>query len=242
MNVSVSGPKIMFTIPVLGGIGVSETIVNSWIIMAVITLLCLWLTHGMNRKNPPRRQIVAEKLVSMVYNMVREVMGERNMRFAPYIGTLFSFSIVGSLSSLTGLRPLTGDLNTTLGWALVTFLMVQVVSIRHNGFFGWLKGFTQPVALMTPLNIISEVANPISMAFRHFGNIASGLVITTLVYGALAALSGAILHWVPFLASVPLFQVGLPAFLSVYFDVFTSFLQAYIISMLTMVFVSSANE
>ena len=169
-------------------------------------------------------------------------MGERNMKFAPYIGTLFTFSIVGSLSSLTGLRPLTGDLNTTLGWALVTFLMVQVVSIRHNGFFGWLKGFTQPVALMTPLNIISEVANPISMAFRHFGNIASGLVITTLVYGALAALSGAILHWVPFLASVPLFQVGLPAFLSVYFDVFTSFLQAYIISMLTMVFVSSANE
>lgn len=242
MNVSVSGPKIMFTIPLFGGIGISETIVNSWIIMAVITLLCLWLTHGMKKRNPPRRQIVAEKLVTMLCDMVREVMGERNMKFAPYIGTLFTFSILGSLSSLTGLRPLTGDLNTTLGWALVTFFTVQIVSIRHNGFFGWLKGFTQPVALMTPLNIISEVANPISMAFRHFGNIASGLVITTLVYGALAALSGAILKWVPLLASIPLFQVGLPAFLSVYFDVFTSFLQAYIISMLTMVFVSSANE
>lgn len=242
MNVSVSGPKIVFTIPIFGGIGVSETVVNSWIIMAVITVLCLWLTHGMRLRNPGRKQIVTEKLVTMLYSMVKDVMGERNMAFAPYIGTLFTFSIVGSLSSLTGLRPLTGDLNTTLGWALVTFVMVQVVSIRHNGFFGWLKGFTQPVVLMTPLNIISEVANPISMAFRHFGNIASGLVITTLIYGALAALSHALLGWIPVLGTIPFFQAGLPACLSIYFDIFTSFLQAYIISMLTMVFVSSANE
>ncbi|MEE0867109.1 MAG: F0F1 ATP synthase subunit A, partial [Clostridia bacterium] len=152
------------------------------------------------------------------------------------------FSILGSLSGLTGLRALTGDLNTTLGWALATFFLVQFVAIRHKGFLGWLKGFTEPVVLMTPLNIISEVANPISMAFRHFGNIASGIVITALVYGALAALSQAVIGWIPVIGNIPIFQVGIPAFLSIYFDVFTSFLQAYIISMLTMVFVSIANE
>ena len=242
MNITVEGPKIMFTIPLFGGIRISETIVNSWIIMAVITLLCFYLSRGLKVRNPGRKQIVAEKLVTMLYNLVRDVMGERNLGYAPYIGTLFTFSIMGSLSGLTGLRALTGDLNTTLAWALVTFAMVQIIGIRKKGILGWLKSFTEPVVIMTPLNIIGEIANPISMAFRHFGNIASGIVITALVYGALAALSHAVLGWIPTLAAFPLFQVGIPAFLSIYFDVFTSFLQAYIISMLTMVFVSSANE
>ena len=80
------------------------------------------------------------------------------------------------------------------------------------------------------------------MAFRHFGNIASGIVITTLIYGALAAASQMLIGWIPFIGSIPILQVGLPAVLSIYFDVFTSFLQAYIISMLTMVYVGSANE
>ncbi len=122
--------------------------------------------------------------------------------------------------------------------------MVQAVNIKSHGVGGWLKGFTKPVFVMTPMNIISEIANPVSMAFRHFGNIASGLVITALVYGALAALSQLVLGWIPnsFVASIPIFQVGLPALLSIYFDLFTSCLQAYIFSMLTMVFVSGAQE
>ncbi len=242
MNISVTGPEILFTIPIFGGINITETIVNSWIIMALITLVCVFLTRGLSVRNPSKRQIAAEKLVTMLYDMVRSTMGERNMAFAPYIGTLFTFSVVGSLSSLTGLRPITGDLNTTLGWALVTFFMIQIVGIRHKGFKKWLKGFSEPVAVMTPLNIVSEIANPISMAFRHFGNIASGIVITALIYGSLSALSAAIFAKIPFLANIPLLQVGIPAVLSLYFDVFTGFLQAYIISMLTMVFVSGANE
>ncbi|MBE7038594.1 MAG: F0F1 ATP synthase subunit A [Ruminococcaceae bacterium] len=244
MNVEVNGPKIIFTIPILGGINVTETIVNSWIIMAFITLMCIFLTHNLKVKNPSKKQIVAEKLYMMLHNLVSEVMGEKHIKFMPYIGALFTLSILGSLSSLLGMRPLTADLSTTLGWALITFLMVQAMNIKTNGVFGWLKSFTQPVAFLTPLNLISEVANPISIAFRHFGNVASGVVITSLVYGALAALSNAVLSFIPndFINSIPIFQVGLPAILSIYFDLFTSFLQAYIISMLTMVFVSSAAE
>lgn len=244
MNVEVHGPRILFEIPIFGGIGVSETIVNSWIVMAVIALVCFFLGRNLTVRNPGKRQIVAEKIVTMITNLVKDVMGERNAGYAPYIGTLLLFSALSSLSSLTGLRPPTADLATTLGWALVTFVMVQVVNIKHHGVGGWLKGFTKPIFVMTPLNIISEIANPISMAFRHFGNIASGVVITSLVYAALAALSQVILGWIPndFIASIPIFQVGLPALLSIYFDLFTSVLQAYIFSMLTMVFVSGAQE
>ncbi|UKI37579.1 MAG: F0F1 ATP synthase subunit A [Clostridiales bacterium] len=176
----------------------------------------------------------------MVHNLVTEVMGEKNLKNSFRISArFFTLSILGSLSSLLGMRPLTADLSTTLGWALVTFMMVQITNIKTNGIFGYIKSFTQPVAVLTPLNLISEVANPISIAFRHFGNIASGVVITSLVYSALAALSNFVLGFIPndFIKKhTDFFQVGLPALLSVYFDLFTSFLQAYIISMLTMVF------
>lgn len=244
LNVEVNGPKIVFTLPFFGGINVTETVVNSWYIMAFIVLMSIYLTHGLKVKNPGKKQIIAEKLYLMVHNLVTEVMGEKFEKFVPYIGALFTLSILGSLSSLLGMRPLTADLSTTLGWALVTFMMVQIANIKTNGIFGYIKSFTQPVAVLTPLNLISEVANPISIAFRHFGNIASGVVITSLVYSALAALSNFVLGFIPndFINSIPIFQVGLPALLSVYFDLFTSFLQAYIISMLTMVFVSSAAE
>lgn len=239
-----NGPKVIFTIPVFGGIRVTESIVNMWIIMAVIAAVCIWLTRGLKVRNPSKKQLVLEKLVTMLYDMVKDVMGEKYLPFAPYIGTLFLMSIVGSLSSLTGLRPYTGDLSVILSWAIVTFLMIQANNIKNHGVFGWIKSFTQPVAFITPLNIISEIANPVSMTFRHFGNIAAGLVITSLVYGGLASLSAALLSWVPnsFIASIPILQAGIPAVLSIYFDLFTSFLQAYIICMLTMVFVKSSGE
>lgn len=238
MNIEVNGPKILFQIPILGGINISETIVNSWIVMAAIVLLCIWLTRGLSVRNPSKKQLVAEKLVGMCTNLVSDVMGEKNIGYAPYIGTLFVFSLTSSLCGLLGLRAPTADLNTTLAWSLITFFMVQIVNIKYHGVGGWLKGFTQPIALMTPINIVSEIANPISMSFRHFGNIASGVVITSLIYAALEGLSNLVLPFLP----IPLLQVGIPAVLSIYFDLFTSFLQAYIICMLTMVFVSSAKE
>lgn len=239
-----NGPKIMFTLPFFGGIKITESIVNMWIIMAVLVAAAIWLTHGMTIRNPSKKQLVIEKLVSMLYDMVRDTMGEKYLSFAPYIGTLFLLSIIGSLSSLTGMRPYTGDLSVILSWTIVTFLLIQANNIRNHGIFGWLKSFTRPVPFITPLNIISEIANPISMTFRHFGNIAAGLVITSLVYGGLASLSAAVLSWLPndFLAAIPIFQVGIPAVLSIYFDLFTSFLQAYILCMLTMVFVQCSGE
>ncbi len=239
-----NGPQILFRIPIFGGIPVTETIVNMWVIMAIIAIISIWLGAGLKLRPESKKQIVAEKLVSMLYKLVSDTMGEKNIKYAPYIGTLFTLSICGSVSSLFGVRPYTADLSVTLGWALVTFMMVQLTSIKTNGILGWLGGFVKPIPLLLPLNIVSEVANPISISFRHFGNIAAGMVITSLLYGALASLSAVVLQFIPnaFINSIPIFQLGLPAILSVYFDLFSSFLQAYIIVMLTMVFVSGASE
>lgn len=241
---ALNGPKILFRIPIFGGIPVTETIVNMWVIMAIIIVVSVWLGRGLKIRPESKKQIVAEKLVSMLYKVVSETMGEKNIKYAPYLGTLFTISICGSLSSLFGVRPYTADLSVTLGWALVTFVMVQATSIKTNGVLGWLGGFVKPIPLLLPLNIVSEVATPISISFRHFGNIAAGMVITSLLYGALASLSAVVLQFIPnmFINSIPIFQLGIPAVLSVYFDLFSSFLQAYIIMMLTMVFVSGASE
>ena len=238
-----NGPKIIFKIPLFGGINVTETIVNAWIVMAVVIAVSNWLGSNLKIKPESKRQIVAEKPVSMLYNLVEGTMGKKWSDFAPYIGALFTMSITGSLSSLFGLRPFTADLSTTLSWAVLTSVMVWIFSIKQSGFFGWLKGFAEPVPFILPINIIGEIANPISMSFRHFGNIAAGMVITSLVYGGLANLSKVILSFIPntFLNSIPLFQLGIPALLSVYFDLFGSFLQAYIICMLTMVNISNTS-
>lgn len=232
---NVTGPKILFEIK---GIPITETIVNGWIVVAVITVICFFLGRNLSTRNPSKKQILVEKVVIMLQSLIKGTMGEHNMFFMPYIGALFAYSMLGSLCGLFGLRAPTGDLNTTVAFALVAFFLIQFFNIKNKGIGGWLKGFTEPVVVITPLNLISEIASPISMAFRHFGNIASGIVITGLIYGALGGLSEIVFG----AGSIPIFQVGIPAILSIYFDVFTSFLQAYIISMLTMVYVGGANE
>ena len=132
----------------------------------------------------------------------------------------------------------------TMAWALVTSGLCWYESIRNNGFLGWLKGFTEPVVVMTPMNIISEIAQPVSMAFRHFGNISGGGVLTTIIYAALASLSSLVFSWLPAAVRAvmpPIFQAGIPAILSVYFDLFSGFVQAFVFCLLTMVYIGSAN-
>jgi F-type H+-transporting ATPase subunit a len=121
--------------------------------------------------------------------------------------------------------------------------MITYYKIKSAGFGGYLKGFTTPFALFTPFNILSEIGTPVSMAFRHFGNVVSGTVIGTLIYAALAAASTALLGWLPgVLGSIPFLQVGIPAVLSIYFDLFSSCMQAFIFAMLTMLYISGACE
>ena len=232
------GPKIIFMIPLFGGIPVTETVTNSWLIILAVFIICKLLTRNLG-KVPKGGQVIAEMYVKLIVSLVDATMGKGKRKYAPYIGTVMIFSALGSLISLTGLRPVTADLNTTLSWALVTFMMVQLGGIKTKGFGGWLKGFLDPIPVMLPMNIMSEIANPISLSFRHFGNIAAGSVITSRIYSGLAALTNIIFQgWLP----IPIFQLGLPAVLSVYFDLFSGVLQAFIFCMLTMVFVGMATD
>ena len=237
-----NGAKVYFSIHTpIGDINITQTAISILVVTVLLLVLARLATKNL-KKRPGKFQVLVEKLVGMLYNLVEETMGKHNLRFAPYIGTIFLTSIFSTLIGMTQLfRSATADLSVTLAWALVTTGMVWYWNIKNFGFGSWLKGFTEPIVVMTPMNIVSEVAQPISMAFRHFGNVVGGNVLTALIYTALAGLSNMALGWISTeLALLPIFQIGIPAFLSIYFDLFSGFVQAFVFSLLTMVYVGAA--
>ena len=252
--IEVGGARIILAVPKLqelcrdipllelGNI-VTQTTISLLVVTALVTVLAYVLTKNV-KKRPGKAQVIVEKLVNMLYGLVRDTMGEHNLKFAPYIGTLFISSIFCTLIGMTQIVPsATKDLSVTLAWALVTTGMVWYNNIKNFGFGTWLKGFTEPIAVMTPMNIVSEIAQPISLAFRHFGNVAGGSVLTSLIYAALGGLTQLVFGWLPdqVLAVFPtIFQIGVPAVLSIYFDLFSGFVQALVFSLLTMVYVGGA--
>ena len=250
MDLSVTGPKVYFELPFdLPDINIftmknliTQTTVTLFVVTIILIIVSLIVTKKLSKHRPGGLQIVAEKLINMLYGLVEDTMGKHNMHFAPYIGTLFLSSICGTLIGMTQVfRSATADLSVTAAWALVTTGMVWYHNIKNFGFRAWLKGFTEPIVVMTPMNIVSEIANPISMAFRHFGNVAGGSVLTALIYSALGVLSNVVFGWLPgIISTIPFFQVGIPAFLSIYFDLFSGFVQALVFSLLTMVYVGGA--
>ncbi len=252
MNFDISGAKIFFRIPtgipILGDILISETIVVSWIVMIIITGLCIFLTRDLKVENISKRQAVAEMLVETANNFVRDNTGGNKFdKLIPFIAALFATSIVSNLISLTGLRSPTADLSTEAGWAVVVFIMITANKIKANGIGGYLKGYTEPIAVMTPFNVLSEIATPVSMACRHFGNILSGVVINGLIYAALAVASSALFGLIPglvgdVLSCIPILDFGIPAIMSFYFDWFSGAMQAFIFTMLTIMYIANAAE
>ena len=289
MNVSVDGAFIYFTIPIFGGIPITQTTVSS--LLVTIILIILGIKLGSNlKKRPTGVQVLVEKGVSMIHGLVVSAMGEHNAHWTPFIGTIFLSSICGTFIGLTGfLRSSTADLSCTLVWSIMVSVIIWYNSIKNNGFVGWLKGFTEPIVVMTPMNIISEIAQPVSMAFRHFGNVAGGGVITSIIYTAFSMLSALVLNaiascgWLmcvvlmaagvllmilgiskkklflkilagvsfalglfgllqvlDILTGVPILALGIPAVLSVYFDIFSGFVQALVFSLLTMVYIAGS--
>ncbi len=288
MNVNVTGPYIYFEIPIFGGIPVTQTALSVLVVTVLLSVCGYFLGRNL-QKRPGKLQVLTEKGVTMLHGIVCDSMGAHNAYWTPYIGTIFLSSICGSLIGLTGfLRSSTADLSVTLTWSLMTSGIIWYNSIKRNGFLGWLKGFTEPVAVMTPMNLISEVAQPVSMAFRHFGNVAGGGVITSILYTALSlastvllgAISGTVAvplavlalgvalfvwgrmkkkkaRWIfgvvfavigvfgllenlHILTGVPILEFGIPAVLSVYFDLFSGFVQAFVFSLLSMVYIAGA--
>ena len=252
--IDVSGARIILAIPALQelckdipllelGNVVTQTTISLLVVTVILVLLAYIATRNL-KKRPGKLQTVFEKLIDMLYGLVRDTMGEHNLKFAPYIGTLFLSSIFCTLIGMTQIIPsATKDLSVTLAWALVTTGMVWYNNIKNFGFGSWLKGFTEPIVVMTPMNVVSEIAQPISLAFRHFGNVAGGSVLTALIYAALGGLTQVVFGWLPdqILEVFPtIFQIGIPAVLSIYFDLFSGFVQALVFSLLTMVYIGGA--
>ena len=242
-DISITGARIFFTIPMpIQDLPITEAQVNSLLVMIVILFFSLFMTHGLTQEIKLKRQHLVEMMVEKVDSLVIENMGEYFEGYSPFIIAILALSAFSSLITLCGLFPPTSDINIVGGWALLVFFLITYYKLKC-GPINYLKSFTQPVALLTPINLIGEVATPISMAFRHYGNVLSGTVISVLLGTALGGLSTMILGNLPgFLADIPLFQIGIPAVMSIYFDVFSGCLQAFIFAMLTMMYVGSAFD
>lgn len=238
-GINITGAIVYFTLDTpIQKLPITESQVNSWLVIISILFLCLYFTHGLSIKANLKRQLVAEWVVEKTEQLVNSNMGDYFKGYAPFIAAIMAISAFSSLMALLGLYAPTSDINIVAGWSILTFILITYYKLK-GGVGNYLKGFTEPIFVMTPLNILGEVATPVSMAFRHYGNVLSGSVIAVLVAAALQALSNMLLGWLPgVLGEIPFLQIGIPAVLSVYFDIFSGCMQAYIFAMLTMLNIS----
>jgi F-type H+-transporting ATPase subunit a len=210
-------------------VGITETIQNTWIIMGVLILLSLFVRVSIKKfQNVPKGlQNFVEFMVESFTNFTKSTMGSHNLKFAAFYMSMFLFILFANLSGLVNLRPPTADIATTFALSLTTFLMIHSFGILTKGLGNYVKDFFKPMFLLFPINVIGELAVPVSLAFRLFGNILGGSIIMALVY--------AIPFW-------PLKILGVPAVLHTYFDLFAGVIQAFIFVMLSMTFVSNAIQ
>ena len=195
MDISINGARILATfenVPILGTVQITQTLVVAYLVMAAIIGLCIWLGSGLTVTGISRKQAVAEMGYNAIVNFVRGNMGPNFDHYIPLVCTIFISSVVSNLVGLIGLWSPTADLMTELAWALVVFVLITYHKIKSAGIGAYLKGFLDPIFVMAPINVMSECFTPVSMACRHFGNILSGTVISTLIYGALTAANNAL--------------------------------------------------
>jgi len=205
---------------------VTQTIVNTWIVMLVILAGALFLRFKLRQVTevPQGIQNVAETLVEASDGLVLSMGGPKAKFAGAWIFMAFAFILVSNLSGMIGLRPPTADWATTLAMALATFFLIQLAGITNRGT-AYLKNFLKPFPLFLPINIIGELARPVSLSLRLFGNVVAGLIIMSLLYGL-----------APFF-----FLLGLPVFLHAYFDLFMGLLQTYVFCALSLAFIGSAS-
>lgn len=244
-EVNVEGPRRMFCLLDESDnivFSLSESVVTGWLVILIVTAVCLFLTKDLKKIPETKRQCAAEYLVKTVNNMVSANMDKDSIAYAPYIAAVFSYVIIGTLISMIGFRSITADISVTGALAFMTFVLITVTKFKYMGVGGYFKQF------INPLNIIGEVANPVAMALRLFGNVSAGMIISIVLYAALGAASGALYQAVgiPPIQDVGyvfnIFQIGIPAVLSIYFDLFSGAIQSYVFIMLTMAYIQMGKE
>ncbi|MCR5655070.1 MAG: F0F1 ATP synthase subunit A [Lachnospiraceae bacterium] len=204
---------------------ITTTHVCLLIVMLIIIGFCLAANRAVKKAGtvPTGFLNVVELIVEMLDGMIKSAMGSNATKFANYIGTLFLFIFISNISGLIGLRPPTADYGVTLALALITFCMIHFNKFKYQHVSGVIKGLCDPWVFWAPINIIGDIAVPVSLSLRLFANILSGTAIMALVYG--------LLGWI---------ATAWPAALHIYFDLFSGAIQTYVFCMLTMTYVNDA--
>ena len=191
-----NGAKILYTIhtniPVLGDFKITQTLVSTWIVMALLSALAFWLGRDLKLENVSKRQAAAEFIVERLDQFVHDNMGWHFDKFIPLVGAIFALSIGCNLISVVGLWSPTADLNTEAAWAIVVFIIIMYYKIKTNGILAYLKGLLDPIFLMAPINVLSEVSTPVSirrtLIMTDFQFLARGIALAGCGIGAGCAL------------------------------------------------------
>ncbi|VFU16092.1 F0F1-type ATP synthase, subunit a [anaerobic digester metagenome] len=209
-------PSVMFY---LGPIPVTSTVVNTWIIMAIILPLVYVFTRNLSTVPRGIGQHLMEMVAEFFNNLLEENMGKEGRKYLPLVGTLFIFILFLNLSwFIPGMKPPTTDLSTTLGFAVVTIIMVQFIGIKKQGLAGYIRHFFQPNPFMFPLNLLEELVKPVSLSLRLFANIFGEKTVVTVLF-----------LMVPFFCPVPVMLLG----------VIMGLIQALVFSLLTVVYIAN---
>ena len=221
------GPKLLeelqcenvFTI---GGIGVSESVVVTWIIMAVVILLCIVFVRNFRVENPGKKQLAIESAVTWLKSFITDMLGTEAAGYSEYICSIVIYIAVANIIGIFGYKPPTKDLNVTAGLALMSIIAIEYAGIHRKGVKKWAKSFAEPMAVVAPINVLEIGIRPLSLCMRLFGNVVGSFVVMKLIE--------------------QLLPVGLPVVFSLYFDIFDGLIQAYIFVFLTSLFIKEAVE
>ena len=200
----------------------AESVVVTWVIMAVLVVAAICLTRNLKVEKISKRQLVVESAVTGLQNLCGGMIGEEGKAFVPYLVTVLLYIAVANIIGLFGFKPPTKDLNVTVALALMSIILIEFAGIHKRGIKKWAKGFTEPVAVVTPINIMEIFIRPLSLCMRLFGNVLGAFVIMELIKLVM--------------------PIGLPIPFSMYFDVFDGLIQAYVFVFLTSLFIKEAIE
>ena len=211
-----------FTIPIFGGIKISESVAVTWIIMAVIVLLCIVFVRNLSVENPGKVQLILESAIGTAQNFFEDVMGKENRRYIPYLITVLIYIGIANIIGLFGFKPPTKDLNVTIALAVMSMCLIEYSGIHKNGLKHWIGHFAKPVPFVAPIMVLEIVIRPLSLCMRLFGNVLGAFVIMELLKIVVPAI--------------------IPIPFSFYFDIFYGFLQAYVFVFLTALFMNEEQE
>ena len=214
--------KTAFTIPLFGGIDVNQSVVVTWFIMAFLLIFSLIMTSGMKTRNPGKRQVIIETIVTFLQGLTGDMLGDEAKEYVPYISTILIYLGISNIIGIFNIAPPTKDLRVTVALALMSIVLIEMAALKKKGAKKFFKSFAEPMAVVAPMNVLEIGIKPLSLCMRLFGNVFAAFVIMELVKMV-----------------VP---VILPAALCLYFDLFDGLIQAYVFVFLTSLYIREAVE